>query len=386
MHPYAGNPAVYPTTISLIDDSDAPDAANFNPAPQALADRTAFINANSLYRTGGSVTGTIEFAIGSILQIDAGAQISLNGLLQVGSGGLIQLGPGSELLAAFGSNIVVNPGATETIAGTLTFSTGSSLGGTVSGGTLHSNGNTISLDAGAGLIANAVNAIEVAAVHGITFTGGSALWESGSFAEFQSGSSLSLDAGTTVALSGTLNVLASSGVQVQSGASIAIENGGSLSTASGGQIVLGAGSQLVLASGVPTRRNTSAAAPPATMAVGDVTEFALTETTTTSGGVNTASFTFTVPVGSAMAVDMTILMKNPDGSLLLAAPLRVLAGGYNNAGSMTSVSVVIESNPEGISVTPTVTAFLGTFTVHLAYSYSGGATLSWTAVCRAVIL
>jgi hypothetical protein len=41
---YNGNELVYPTSINLIDDSDAPDASHFNPGVENLADRTAFIN------------------------------------------------------------------------------------------------------------------------------------------------------------------------------------------------------------------------------------------------------------------------------------------------------------------------------------------------------
>ena len=40
---YAGNPGSYPVTVGLIDDSDAPNASNFNPAPQGLADRTSYL-------------------------------------------------------------------------------------------------------------------------------------------------------------------------------------------------------------------------------------------------------------------------------------------------------------------------------------------------------
>ena len=40
---YAGNPGSYPFTIGLIDDSDAPNASNFNLSPQGLADRTSYL-------------------------------------------------------------------------------------------------------------------------------------------------------------------------------------------------------------------------------------------------------------------------------------------------------------------------------------------------------
>lgn len=42
---YAGNPANYPVTISEIDDSSPPFAANWNPGTDGLADRTAWLRA-----------------------------------------------------------------------------------------------------------------------------------------------------------------------------------------------------------------------------------------------------------------------------------------------------------------------------------------------------
>lgn len=63
MNPYAGNPAVFPATVPLPDDSDPPMAATFNPAPQGLADRTAWLKS----RVGGyRLIGVYQF--GSALQ------------------------------------------------------------------------------------------------------------------------------------------------------------------------------------------------------------------------------------------------------------------------------------------------------------------------------
>lgn len=42
IHQYAGNPGTYPITIGFIDDSDAPNASNFNTAHQGHADRSAY--------------------------------------------------------------------------------------------------------------------------------------------------------------------------------------------------------------------------------------------------------------------------------------------------------------------------------------------------------
>jgi hypothetical protein len=47
MHGYAGNPGNYPITVRLIDDSDAPNASNFDLAPEDLADRTAYLQAQT---------------------------------------------------------------------------------------------------------------------------------------------------------------------------------------------------------------------------------------------------------------------------------------------------------------------------------------------------
>lgn len=44
---YAGNAASFPPTVGLIDDSDSPNASNFNVAPQGVADRTAWLKARA---------------------------------------------------------------------------------------------------------------------------------------------------------------------------------------------------------------------------------------------------------------------------------------------------------------------------------------------------
>src|SRR5262245_40230756 len=42
MHGYAGNDN-FPATVSLIDDSDPPNATNFGTGPEGLADRTVWL-------------------------------------------------------------------------------------------------------------------------------------------------------------------------------------------------------------------------------------------------------------------------------------------------------------------------------------------------------
>jgi hypothetical protein len=321
---------------------------------------------------------------GSTLQIDVGAQILLNGIENVN--GSIQVLTGGQIIFASGANLVVDPGAVETIFGTLVFQSGSTLQGAVSSGILNFNGNRLSLNAAASLQANAVNAIQIVSPSGVeVLSGASIQWLSGSVENFLSGSSLEIQTGAVASVSGLIDVLVNAGIKVESGASIEIESGGSLVGASGSQIVVGVGSQLVLSTGAPVRRSFSAATPP-TMNVGDVTEFALVETTTTIASANTAQFTFTVPIGAAMGVEMLLTVKNPDGAVNVSAPILIVAGGYNNAGTMGSVSAAIVSNPEGLPLTLSTTTFLGTFTVKLVNTYSGGATLTWAAACRAMVL
>lgn len=49
MHGYAGNPNSYPLSVEIIDDSDAPNATNFNTTDEGTLDRTAWLHA----RAGG---------------------------------------------------------------------------------------------------------------------------------------------------------------------------------------------------------------------------------------------------------------------------------------------------------------------------------------------
>lgn len=44
--PYAGNPATFPATYPIPDDSDPPTAEAFNPSAEALGDRTAWLKAH----------------------------------------------------------------------------------------------------------------------------------------------------------------------------------------------------------------------------------------------------------------------------------------------------------------------------------------------------
>jgi hypothetical protein len=112
---YADNPASYPANVRLVTDSDAPNGANFQAGMQDLADRSAWLNANAVLSTGGSISGELFFTNGSFLIIQSGAEetwqggasavfqslaileIQAGALLKVDAGGTIDLLPGSAL-------------------------------------------------------------------------------------------------------------------------------------------------------------------------------------------------------------------------------------------------------------------------------------------------
>lgn len=78
MHNYTPNPTNNPATIPLIDDSDTPDASNFNPTGQALADKVAFALANRArmrivaYASAGTVSWTAPANVTQILVLGYG--------------------------------------------------------------------------------------------------------------------------------------------------------------------------------------------------------------------------------------------------------------------------------------------------------------------------
>jgi hypothetical protein len=86
MHNYAGNPAVYPTNIGLVDDADLnPATASALDVPLVnLADRTASINAHKLTKDGtDSITGTVHVASGGNFIWDAGSFSQISGEVDV---------------------------------------------------------------------------------------------------------------------------------------------------------------------------------------------------------------------------------------------------------------------------------------------------------------
>jgi hypothetical protein len=122
MHNYAGNPASYPANVGLVDDADLnpATAAALVVASENLADRTAYLHANSILSTGGTMSGTlsvsgeVDFLNGSFLVLEAGSEAIVEGgasviyanaaswILQAGAVGQIQAGAGVGVFGAAG--------------------------------------------------------------------------------------------------------------------------------------------------------------------------------------------------------------------------------------------------------------------------------------------
>ena len=109
MHNYAGNSASYPATIPLIDDSDPPDASHFDPGPEALADRTAYLKLRALDKTGDTISGHVHIGNGAELEVDSGGEIVVD------SGGNEYVDGHLEIRT--GGDIEVDVGATGTVRG-----------------------------------------------------------------------------------------------------------------------------------------------------------------------------------------------------------------------------------------------------------------------------
>jgi len=144
--PYAGNPATFPPTIGLVDDSVLRNATNLNVAPQGLADRTANLQAHKLAKdSADTVTGALTVAAPGSLEIDAGATERV----------------------AFGGSLE--------ISGTLQFDVGSDISGTaarmdltIDAGTSHLAGGQVACDAPNSIQAHAAGAIVPTVAAGIT--------------------------------------------------------------------------------------------------------------------------------------------------------------------------------------------------------------------------
>lgn len=175
MNDYAGNPAVFPVTIPLIDDSDPPDASHFAPTGEALADRTAYLYALSLMFingvTGGTYAPSAPIIIGGAgIVCPNGSQWELDGNLYLdGTGaftptvtfdgaGATALWQGGAL-AKFdstsgwemlnGAHSTMLNGSLLTLQGTVVIgATGSIVGTSAGAGALLINGNVLEINDG----------------------------------------------------------------------------------------------------------------------------------------------------------------------------------------------------------------------------------------------
>jgi len=129
MHNYAGNSAVYPANIGLVDDADLnpATASALDVAPTNLADRTAWLHANAILVTGGVITGDLEFAAGSFLTVDASAHFQLFGLQEVESGAALQFDVGSQLNGTAGGTFTYAAGSILNLAGLVALPTGAAI-------------------------------------------------------------------------------------------------------------------------------------------------------------------------------------------------------------------------------------------------------------------
>jgi hypothetical protein len=231
MTPYAGNAAVYPTTISLIDDSDTPDAANFDAAPQALADRTAYIRANYLALAGGTITGNVQVATGANISFQSGA--------------LLLIDPGAQLNVQGTENIDTN--------GTLNFVAGATLSGTISQGLVHLGGVELELDNLGSIVANHNQSIQAAQPGSIAPTVAQGIASgiaNGIVATVAGGIAPTVAGGISDGgVAGGIQVTAADGLQVLGGASLDVENLGVLFIRSGGAMDVLSGGAIFLANG-----------------------------------------------------------------------------------------------------------------------------------------
>lgn len=99
--PYAGNPALFPATYPIPEDSDPPTAANVNPAFEALGDRTAFLRAMVAH---AFVPIYVELLAGGTISIPANAApfAFLEAVGGGGGGGAGASNPGNDTHASGG--------------------------------------------------------------------------------------------------------------------------------------------------------------------------------------------------------------------------------------------------------------------------------------------
>jgi hypothetical protein len=115
MHQYAGSSAAWIANVGLVDDSDLnPAVASvLNVACTNLADRTSYLNAKALLKTGGVMTGGLELGAGGFITVDVGSTINLGSIVfsvLAGNFGKIDMQSGSDLTVDAGALIDVLSG------------------------------------------------------------------------------------------------------------------------------------------------------------------------------------------------------------------------------------------------------------------------------------
>lgn len=104
MHPYAGDPTNYPEDVDIIDDSDPPNASNFNVANEGALDRTENLRASTARVGEGWRKSFLATALNTAAQ-------SYQPAADIGSGTFlvpVALGP---TLGAFGAAVYWSYGA-----------------------------------------------------------------------------------------------------------------------------------------------------------------------------------------------------------------------------------------------------------------------------------
>jgi hypothetical protein len=324
MHNYAGNPANYPLNVGLVDDADLnpATAASLDVSGENLADRTAYLKATTLPLAGGTITGpviiggtgSVTFLSGSQLTINPGASEEVFGLLEIRSGATLQ------------------------------WDVGSSMVGTISGGVTHISGAAISLDAVGGLVANHAQAIQSAVVGGIfpLVAGGISSSVINGIQGFVQGAiQPAVAGGIYSAVAGGIQLFSIAGLEVTTGASIQLDNGGAIEVLSGGLIEIQGGGALQLDAGatinlVATSTIVSAAPPSGVnnVTVGTFTPGQVVERTDTVKAAGTGIATFTVAVGTGTSVGIELAVMVEDSTAGTRGMARYMTLARNTGGSL----------------------------------------------------
>lgn len=151
IHSYAGNPASFPTNVGLVDDSDLnpATAATLDVSGENLADRTAYLKARSLDKTGDTITGHVHIGAGAELEVDPTGTIVVDhdaSILLQPSGG-VGSNPGTMFVQGLleiqgGGKLNIDLGGTGTINGQLSSAVPGGIQSSVPGGISLGGGST----------------------------------------------------------------------------------------------------------------------------------------------------------------------------------------------------------------------------------------------------